>query len=73
MDIYKITYEADDDYKEGVPDQSADGWDFGDALAAKESGDKLTVEKDAIEKKNSKSNLLLIAGVAALAWFAFKK
>lgn len=73
MDIYKISYDYDDDFKEGVPDQSADGWNFGDALAAKERGDKLTVEKDAIEKKNSKSNLLLIAGVAALAWFALKK
>ena len=73
MDIYKISYEADDDYKEGVPDQSADGWNFGDALAAKEAGEKLTVEKDSTKnKKDSKSNFLIIAGLAALAWFAFK-
>lgn len=72
MDIYKISYEADDDYKEGVPDQSGDGWNFGDALAAKEKGESLTIEKDSLDKKDGKSNLLLIAGIAALAWFMFQ-
>lgn len=73
MDIYKISYEADDDYKEGVPDQEADGWNFGDALDAKAKGESLTGDQD---KKTTKAglsggNTLMYLGIAAVALLAF--
>ena len=73
MDIYKVSYEADDDYKEGVPDQEADGWNFGDALDAKAKGESLTGDQD---KKTTKAglsggNTLMYLGIAAVALLAF--
>lgn len=64
LDIYKISYEADDNYKEGVPDQSGDGWNLGDALAKKNA----KVPETKTNKKESKggSNTLLYVGAAAL-------
>lgn len=66
-DVYKLTYEEDDDYKTGVPDQDADGWTMGDAVKNAEEGGSLT-EPDPTEdsKSKSKSNALLWIGVAAL-------
>lgn len=66
-DIYKLTYEADDDYKDGVPDQSADGWNYGDAIALKASGGSLTTDNT----KGKKNNVLIYAGIAALALLVF--
>lgn len=73
MDIYKVSYEADDDYKEGVPDQEADGWNLGDALDAKAKGESLTGDQD---KKTTKAglsggNTLMYLGIAAVALLAF--
>ena len=73
IDIYKVSYEADDDYKEGVPDQEADGWNFGDALDAKAKGESLTGDQD---KKTTKAglsggNTLMYLGIAAVALLAF--
>ena len=64
-DVYKLTYEEDDDYKSGVPDQSADGWDFGEAVDAAKAGQSLT-DPDVSDKGKGKSNTLLLIGVAAL-------
>lgn len=64
MDVYKISYTADEDYKEGVPDQSADGWDLGDAVAVQNAGGNLTGEEP---QQNKKDNTLIYAGIAALA------
>lgn len=64
MDVYKISYTADEDYKEGVPDQSADGWNLGDAVALKNAGGNLTGEEP---KQDKKDNTLIYAGIAALA------
>lgn len=64
-DIYKLTYEADDDYKTGVPDQDADGWNMGDAVKNAKDGGSLT-DPDPTKDSTSKSNALLLIGVAAL-------
>lgn len=78
VDMYQISYEADDDYKEGVPDQSADGWNLGDALKAKEKGESLTGDKEDKNKDKkttnagvSGGNTLLYLGIAAVALLAF--
>lgn len=73
LDVYKISYTADDDYKEGVPDQSADGWNYGDALNAKAKGESLTGDKKKQTTKAgvSGNNTLLYLGVAAVAVLAF--
>lgn len=73
MDIYKISYEADDDYKEGVPDQNADGWSYGDALSAKAKGESLTGDKKKQTTKAGLSggNTLMYLGIAAVALLAF--
>lgn len=64
IEMYQITYEADEDYKEGVPDQSADGWNLGDAVSVKNAGGNLTGEEP---KQDKKDNTLIYAGIAALA------
>lgn len=71
LDVYKISYTADDDYKEGVPDQSADGWSYGDALNAKAKGESLTEDKKTTKAALSGSNTLLYLGIAAVAVLAF--
>lgn len=77
LDVYKVSYEADDDYEEGVPDQSADGWNFGDALKAKANGEKLTGDKEVKDENKttnagvSGSNTLVYIGIAAIALLAF--
>lgn len=73
LDVYKISYTADDDYKEGVPDQNADGWSYGDALSAKAKGESLTGDKKKQTTKAgvSGSNTLLYLGIAAVAVLAF--
>lgn len=73
LDVYKVSYEVDDDYKEGVPDQSADGWNFGDALNAKTKGESLTGDK---KKQTTNAgitgnNTLVYIGIAAIALLAF--
>ena len=62
LDIYKITYEYDEDYEDGVPDQSADGWDFGDAL---NSDGNLTGNNSTTTKS---SNTMLYIGIAVAAF-----
>lgn len=65
LDVYKISYDADDSYEDGVPDQSGDGWDYGDALAKKNfSGNNLNATKEG--KKKGSNNTILYVGAAAL-------
>lgn len=71
IQVYKLTYEMDDDYKNGVPDQSADGWDYGDAVAYAAAGGSLTKTDEELEAEKSKSNTLIYLGLAALALVAF--
>ena len=71
MDIYKISYEVDDDYKEGVPDQSGDGWNFGEALEKKNNKSESASESDSKKNKGS-NNILIYAGLAVLALLALK-
>lgn len=71
IQVYKLTYEMDDDYEDGVPDQSADGWDYGDAVAYAAAGGSLTKTDEELETEKSKSNTLIYLGLAALALVAF--
>lgn len=70
LDVYQITYNADDDYKDGVPDQSADGWSLGDAVVG---GDKEDVDVKGKKTLKGSANILIYAGLALTALFAFNK